>query len=144
MPQFRTSNHLFINPGIDDFWDENFMERKEVYLPPTYKWDYKKDMQIEDVQLWELIYEEYGLQGLYASYVPYAEFYLLLTKNFENDTPILKTFYGQNCLEKILNELKEQNLNWPIFKNRIWVDEEDMWLYDQSQYNLFSTKTIIK
>lgn len=144
MPQFRTSNQLLKHSDYDDFWDENFMERYDVYFPPTYKWDYKKDMQFEDVYLWELIYEESGLRGLYASYIPYAEFYLLLTRDYEKNMPIVKFFYGQNCLKNIKKEMKNQNLKWPLSLNKIWVDEEDMWLHDNSQYNSFRIIETIK
>ena len=34
-------------------------------------------MQIEDVDLWEVIYEQGGSVGVYASYNPFAEFYMI-------------------------------------------------------------------
>jgi hypothetical protein len=127
--RFRSTYNIFTDFG--EVFDPNWMNYDTVQTPPKREWDYSRELQIEDVDVWEVIWEASGGWGLYASWSPYAEFYLLNVKG------VSETFYGAGCQKKIMHRIKE--LNIPVRLNKIWVDPEDMWLH-QDINNDASTK----
>jgi len=94
MPQFKTTKNIFVDPWNDELFDQNWMNSESVSLPPKKDWDYKREIKIEDVDIWEVIYQQGGGLGLYASWSPYAEFYLI-TKGLQG----VATFYGKRSGE---------------------------------------------
>ena len=100
MPLFRTSKDIFTD--CTDYFDENLNNQKNS-LPPNPKWDYKRELQIEDIDIWEVIAEK-GSSGIYASWMPYAEFYMVVINR-----KIDSTYYGKGSdihAAKRLDELK--------------------------------------
>jgi hypothetical protein len=148
MPYFKTNYDIFVNPESCESYSENWMDRDTVYLPPYQKWDYARELNVDDISLWEVIYEAGGGLGLYAAWDPHAEFYLLTTGNDYRyrkfiyskdgverscDSKNYETFYGKNCQKTLLQKIKQYNI--PISINKVWVDNDDMWLYeDQNVY----------
>lgn len=126
MPRFRSNANIFVH--LNEEFDPNWMDSKELVVPATKKWTYDREMNIDDVDLWEVIYEEGGGKGVYASYLPYAEFYLICTGHIPNGrTPRWETYYGPGAEIEVRKRMKE--LNWPYPVNQVWVDNEDMWLH---------------
>jgi hypothetical protein len=127
MPVFKTTKNIFI-PWEDELYNDNWMDGNTIYLPPNKNWDYKKELQIEDINIWEVIGDFGGGSGVYAAWDPYAEFYLLL-QNWMVTEPgyAAETFYGPGAQKKLQKKMKE--LKWPVNTNQIWVDPEDMWIY---------------
>ena len=123
MPTFRTTQQILDGEG--EFWDENWMDSDKLVLPPRTFWDYKRNMQIEDVDLWEVIVE--AGYSIYAAWSPYAEFYMLIPTVFY-DTEGVELYYGKGASNMIIKRTKE--LGIPISTNKIWVEPEDMWLYE--------------
>ena len=126
MPFFKTTHNIFKDYG--EVFDSNWMDSDKLVLPPRTEWDYKREMTIEDVDVWELIYEAGGGRGVYAAWSPYAEFYMI--KNSWTDTSNdlkIETFYGPSASKKVQKRAKE--LGMVLNTNKIWVDDEDMWLY---------------
>lgn len=144
MPQFRTTAEIFRTPKPNEKPMQLYTESEwtndtpELLLPEKKNWDYSHELQVEEVDLWEVIFEYassgkggknfeggesgLGLQGLYAAWNPYAEFYLLL------DNGKMETFYGKTALKRLRKCLDEREI--PYFNNPyFWVDDEDMWLY---------------
>lgn len=128
MPFFKSTKEIFSpNLGLDVF-NENWMDKNKVYLPPKRMWDYKKELSIEDVDIWEVIYESGGFYGLYASWSPYAEFYMILYGwNYETGSVNIETYYGKLANEKVIKKAK--SLGFPISINSVWAEKENMWLY---------------
>ena len=126
MPFFKTTYNIFKDYG--QIFNPNWMDSDKVILPPYTLWNYDRPMTIDDVDIWELIYEAGGGRGLYASWSPYAEFYMLkhAWADTENDSK-LEFFYGAGAAKAAYKRAKE--LGMPISVNKIWVDDEDMWLY---------------
>ena len=124
MPQFRTTAQIFKVGG--DVFDPNWADKPTVQLPPNPSWDYSRELHLEDVDIWEVIYEQGGGVGVYASWCPYAEFYLLRTGwwNVPND---IEVYYGPGSQVQVQKRMKEMNL--PLSLTKQWVDPEDMWLY---------------
>jgi hypothetical protein len=127
MPFFKTTKNIF-QPWEDELFSENWMEANVPYHPSTKIWDYKRKLTIEDIDIWEVIYEQGGGVGVYASWEPYAEFYLIRTGWREELAGRgLETYYGPGSQNKVIKRMKELNL--PIPHNKIWVDAGDMWIY---------------
>jgi len=124
MPFFRTTHNIFVD--FNEHFDPNWMDSDKLILPPKRDWDYSREMQIEDVDIWEVIYE--GGWGVYASWSPYAEFYLL-TPPYGRPDCHLETFYGKNAVNILMKKMKE--LNIPFSSKLFWVEPEDMWLYTE-------------
>jgi hypothetical protein len=139
MPVFKTTYNILKKCDEDELYTENIYDSDKLVLPPMYKWSYDKELSIEDVDVWEVIYEESGGVGIYASWCPYAEFYLITTGlDFRNQPRIIKeiqyfdrqweTYYGAGALDSVIKRSKELNLNIAIH-NDYWVDDDQMWLY---------------
>ena len=129
MPFFKTTHNIFNTPWEDELWDNNWFNSNKVVLPPNRPWDYKKELKIEDVQIWEQIYFESGGTGLYAAWDPYAEMYLI-TKNLhakDLENRYTEIFYGKNAGNRAYK--KAIDLGMPIVVNKIWVEDEEMWKY---------------
>jgi hypothetical protein len=108
---------------LTDINAKQFIFFKDKLYPKRYKkWDYKRELEIEDVNLWETVAE--NACGVYVSYDPYAEFYLII--DFKDKTKF-KTYYGPKAQQKVIKKMKELKIDIPFRK--IWVDPEDMWLY---------------
>jgi hypothetical protein len=123
MPFFKTTENIFKDKG--EYFDPNWMDSDKLVLPPRTSWDYKRNMQIEDVDLWEVIVE--AGYSIYAAWSPYAEFYMLIPTVFY-DTEGVELYYGKGASNMIIKRTKE--LGIPISTNKIWVEPEDMWLYE--------------
>lgn len=119
--RFRSTANIFKDFG--EIFDPNWMDSDKLVLPPKKNWDYLRELQVEDVNIWEVIWEAGGGWGLYASWDPYAEFYLL------NANGISETFYGSGCQKSLIKRLEQ--LNIPVQLHKIWVEPEDMWLYTE-------------
>lgn len=125
MPFFKTTVNIV--KDNNEHFDPNWMDSDTVKLPPYINWDYQRDMQVEDVDLWEVIYEN-GSIGLYAAWQPQAEFYLLkppfhmLERGWG-----LETYYGAGAADRAEARLKEFGVTLP--KHKVWVEPDQLWLH---------------
>lgn len=125
MPFFKTTENILKDNG--EYFDSNWMDSNNIVLPPSKPWDYKRDMQIEDVDLWEVIYE-IGSVGVYAAWQPHAEFYMIKPPWQWLDAGWgLETYYGKLASDRVHKRMKEIGINIP--KHPYWVENDDMWLY---------------
>ena len=145
MPFFKSTLNILKRPHEDEIFNINHFDRNDIYLPKTSEWDYNREMQIEDVDIWEVIYEASGGIGIYAAWTPYAEFYLLTTgwkpllPNQQINDRMCETYYGSGAQQKVM--MRANALNIPISTQKIWVDNDQLWLYKDSQSKIyFNTK----
>jgi hypothetical protein len=132
MPRFKSTQNIF--KDFFEVFDENWMDSDKLVLPPKIEWDYSRPLQIEDVDIWEVLYEQGGAVGVYASWSPYAEFYLIRVGWYlESQGYGSETYYGPGAAEKVYDRCQELNIPLPI--NKIWVEPEDMWLYSGPEPN---------
>lgn len=135
MPFFKSTYNILKTPWEDEVFDPNWMDSDKLVLPPKKDWDYAKPLQIEDVNIWEVIFEYGGGWGLYASWDPYAEFYLLTTGLTDNQLNRsekgIETYYGAGVQAHLKKRLKE--LNIPFRTSEVWVEPENMWLYQEPE-----------
>jgi hypothetical protein len=127
MPRFKSTQNIFGKDGGEVF-DPNWMDHDTLVLPPSTPWSYDRQMQIEDVDIWEVIYEQGGAVAVFASWCPYAEFYLVRVGWYlESKNHGVETYYGAGAQQAVQDRMKE--LKIPITTNSYWVEPEDMWLH---------------
>lgn len=123
--RFRTTKDIF---GTTEYFDANWIDSNNVFLPPKIDWDYSREMRVEDVDIWEVVYEQGGQFGVYAAWMPYAEFYMFRVGwELEEKHHGIETYYGPKAQDILRKRLKEFGIKLP--KNKIWVEPSDMWLY---------------
>ena len=108
MPQFKSTMNIFKDFG-DEVFNPNWMDSDKIELPPSPDWTYDRVMELEDVDIWEVIIERGGGVALYASWCPYAEFYLL-RHNWGQD---LEAFYGRAVQPQLIQRLEELQIPYP-------------------------------
>ena len=124
--RFKTTQNIFKDFG--EYFDPNWMDSNKIITPPKTEWDYKRPMQIEDVNLWEVIYEQGGGVGVYASYDPYAEFYMIRVGWFlEQQGYGAEVYYGPGAMKKVMKRMDEMKI--PYSTHPQFVEPDDMWLY---------------
>ena len=131
MPFFKTTKNILTVRWEDELFDPNWMDSDSLVLPPKVDWDYSRELQIEDVDIWEVLYEQGGGLGFYAAWSPYAEFYMITLPLLNVLPNRIETYYGPLASEKVYKRAKDFNIN--LVKNKIWVEEEDMWLFKKPE-----------
>lgn len=127
MPFFKTTRDILKTPWEDELFNPNWMDSNTLILPPKKEWDYARELQIEDIEVWEQLYYEGGGLGVYAAWDPYAEFYMITKKYFTILPDGIETYYGENAQKMVQKRIKE--LNIPLETKQFWVEPEDMWMY---------------
>jgi len=127
MPFFKTTKDILKTPWEDELFNPNWMDSNTLILPPKKEWDYARELQIEDIEVWEQLYYEGGGLGVYAAWDPYAEFYMITKKYFTILNDGIETYYGENAQKMVQKRIKE--LNIPLETKQFWVEPEDMWMY---------------
>lgn len=122
--RFKSTQNIFKDFG--EVFESKWMDSNKIETPPNPNWDYSRELTIEDVDIWEVIYEQGGGVGVYAAWCPNAEFYLVRTGwwNMPND---IETYYGAGANAKVQARMKE--LGIPFITHKVWVEPEEMWLY---------------
>lgn len=128
MPVFKSTYNILKKSDEDEVFNPNWMDSDKLILPPKTDWDYQREMQIEDVNIWEVIVDRGGQWGVYAAWDPYAEFYMvmpgweLLEKGWG-----VETYYGPSASDRAQKRMAE--LGMPVSSHITWVDNDKMWLY---------------
>lgn len=138
MPFFKSTLNILKQPEEDEVFKTSWMDSDKLVLPPKPNWSYDREMAIEDVDIWEVLYEASHGLGLYAAWCPYAEFYLITTGLLPKKTDwqlindrSWETYYGQGAQKKVLQRCNELEISVQIYKNT-WVDEDKAWLYQNT------------
>ena len=129
MPRFKTNKNIFVD--LHEEFDQNWMDSDHIQLPPSQKWDYGREMNIDDVELWEVLYEQGGGTAVYASWLPHAEFYMIRVGwNQESKGWGQETYYGSGAARQVFERAKELGIKLPVYTN--WVENDELWLYHSS------------
>lgn len=135
MPFFKTTHTILKAPWENEVFESNWMDSNKLILPPggpddpKAQWDYNREMNIDDVEIWEQLSYQGGGLGLYAAWLPYAEFYLVTHHLLLYRKDPFETFYGPMAMQRAYHRAKE--LGIPIEIKKIWVNDDDLWLYQQ-------------
>jgi hypothetical protein len=129
MPFFKSTYNILTAPWEDELFNPNWMDSDNLILPESKEWDYSRELQIENVDIWEVLYEASGGIGVYAAWMPMAEFYMITTgiKKQTLNERIIETYYGKNADKKVYNRCLE--LNIPLQLKERWIEPENMWLF---------------
>lgn len=125
---FKTTENILKTPWLDELWDDNWMDGDTIQYPPRVDWDYKRPMVLEDVDIWEVLCAETGNRGIYAAWLPYAEFYLVMPGSSSPKNTLFETYYGSEARIHVMKRAKELNIR--LNKQSMWVDPKDMWKYE--------------
>jgi hypothetical protein len=139
MPIFKTTFNILKKQDENELFDQNWMDRNTAYIPTTSEWDYNREMTVEDVDIWEVLAENGGGLGVYASHRPHAEFYMITAGLDYRNPPrryngraywdrLVETYYGPGSQKAVYERAKQLGIFLPIYEG-IWVDDDDMWLY---------------
>ena len=124
--RFKSTQNIFKDFG--EILEQSWMDSNKIETPPKVDWDYSRELQIEDVDIWEVICEQGGGVGVYAAWSPYAEFYMIRT-GWQKEAHGLgiETYYGKGSQKKVQDRMNSMSL--PFTVNQTWVDPDSMWLY---------------
>jgi hypothetical protein len=106
MPRFKTTENILIDKR--ELFDNTSLDSHKLELPPYTEWDNSRELQIEDIDVWEVLSEISGPSGVYASWLPYAEFYMIV----HNDK-IDSTYYGQGSDKYAAQRCEELKIPYP-------------------------------
>lgn len=106
MPRFRSTQNI-LKDNLEHLY-ENILYNEKLELPPLIPWDNSRELSVEDVDLWEVLSEYSGGTGLYASWLPYADFYMIVYNG-----SIDSTYYGNGSDVYAANRCKELNIYYP-------------------------------
>lgn len=148
MPAFKSTYNILTKQDEDEVFDKNWMDSGNVILPPKIEWDYSRELTVDDIDIWEVLVERGGGFGVYAAWLPYAEFYLLTTGLDARNSPKFlgahmyhgrefETYYGQGAQDRVYRRAKELGINLTVFQN--YVDDNQLWLYQPYQSNKISS-----
>lgn len=95
---------------------------------PLPQWDYTNRIKFNDVMLWEEIFYQPGHIGVYASYQPYAEFYIIVYDLFKSNINTIEEFYGKEASMRAANRCKEIGVE--LDQKLLYVDPLNKWIYE--------------
>ena len=136
MPQFRTTHNILRRIDQDELWDTAQMNNDTAFLPPKENWPGDREMDIDDVDIWEILGYKSGGIGVYAAWHPYAEFYMLTTgfdgTQFYEDgahfnNKLIETYYGPNAQKQVFKRAKQLGIDLQVYKT--WIEDDQMWKY---------------
>ena len=122
--RWKSTQNIF--KDFSEVFESKWMDSNKIETPPNPTWDYSRELQIEDVDIWEVIYEQGGGVGVYASWCPYAEFYLIRT-GWQNAPNNIETYYGAGAQKTVQKRMED--LKIPFSLQQHWIDPENMYLY---------------
>jgi hypothetical protein len=127
MALFRSTKDIYKTYG-EEVYNPNYMDSDTIITPKKGKWDYKRELKIEDVEIWEVLHEDTSGFGIYAAYEPYAEFYMIRNViDHRIGTSVYDTYYGAGAQDKILKFMLKNNIH--VTLNKIWIESDEVWLY---------------
>jgi hypothetical protein len=102
---------------LSSSWNENKNQVYPVRTPA--RWLEKTAIGLDDIKLWEQLFYQPGLVGVYVSWEPYEEFYIIVHL-LHLDKLFIETFYGSDAVDCVLDRCKDFNIILP--SNEIFVE----------------------
>ena len=106
MPIFRSTKDIFVD--MSEYFDPNWLDKNFLDLPPSTPWDDSRELSVADIDLWEVLSEISGPSGVYAAWLPYAEFYMIL-----HNGNIDSTYYGRGSDLYAAKRCEELSIPYP-------------------------------
>jgi hypothetical protein len=110
MFRWKTTENILHLSKDGEYFDENWMNYDRIwqYAPKEIPWDGDRPIRFEDVDLWEVITEVSGPVGVYAAYMPYAEYYVV-TSGWK----VVAEFDGPDANKRLEFFLNKNNIPYP-------------------------------
>lgn len=108
---FKSTYQILNNPWKEDVPN---IDPFPVVKPPHTRWENTTQIGINDIKLWEQIYYEPGVIGVYAAWDPHEEFYLVTYNFVLTENSGYKTFTGDNCVDTVIAELRTLGVELPV------------------------------
>jgi len=119
------TNYLTTTQLLETPWSTEYTLGDHNPLP---QWDYTNPIKFNDVLLWEEIFYQPGHIGVYTSYQPYAEFYIIVYDLFKTNINTIETFFGKSASDRAASRAKELGVD--LEKKALFVDPLNVWMYD--------------
>jgi hypothetical protein len=108
---FKSTYQILNNPWKEDVPN---IDPFPIVRPPSKSWEGNRTIRLDDVNLWEQIYYEPGVIGVYAAWDPIDEFYLITYNCFLGQNSGYKLFHGNTAVDNLIEELKLLEINIPV------------------------------
>ena len=96
--------------------DGDFIPNTSSPVPSYDDWDYSQCVDIKDIKLWEQLYHDPGNIGLFVSWKPYIECYILVYYPFINSAEGIIMYYGNDACYDVSVIMKELSINFEVSK----------------------------
>jgi hypothetical protein len=90
MPRFKSLDNIINCNG--EIFDPAWLQGDHIVVPSWPEWTESRDIQVEDVLVWEVCVEYSGRDGIYAAWNPHAEFYIHVQGG-----QVIETFRGAHA-----------------------------------------------
>lgn len=112
----RSTHDILQHPWKLDF--SNCTRSTNTTVPPG--WEQSRELTINDVNFWEQLYYSPGSLGIYVSWSPYAEFYIIVYNLFSHLDQGIQTFSGPDAAEQVSRQAAVFGVELQL-KN-VWVE----------------------
>lgn len=102
----RTTKEIFENPWGDIKKEEEFPSRTPAKC-------LNKKLSFEDVEQWEELYYFPGTIGVYASWKPYSEFYIIV-HNLYLDRNHTEIYQGEEAIDRVIDRCKKYGIELDV------------------------------
>lgn len=120
MPNYISTKQIFETPWKVEYTEGDF--------EPYPQWHYVRHLRIDEVELWEEIFYQPGHIGIYGSYQPYAEFYIIVYDLFKENRNTTEIFYGKDAVENVVRRASELGVELEL--KPLYVDPLNKWMYN--------------
>ena len=119
--KLKSTFEIFSSPWQDYSYKVDHNNKILTKIP--HGWLKKDPMTIEDVVMWEELYYQGGNLGIYVSWSPHAEFYMIVHDLFLKEQYGIETFFGKNAYLECVLRARKFGIDLDI--NRIRANEND-------------------
>lgn len=113
---FKSTYQILNNPWKEDVPN---IDPYPSVCPPSTSWKNQHPIKLNDVELWEQIYYEPGVIGVYAAWNPKDELYLITYNCFLGEDGGYKLCYGNTAVDNIIEELRLLEVNISVSTIRV-------------------------
>jgi hypothetical protein len=116
---FKSTGEILNEP-----WEDFQIAEPTAIRKVAHGWKHDRPMTIDDVVIWEQLYYQGGNVGIYISWAPHAEFYMIVYNLFIDCPEGIQTFYGKMAHVEVAKKAVELGISLPI--NQAYTGNEDI------------------
>jgi len=118
MTRWKTTENILSLKKDGEIFDPNWMDCNSIsqYAPPAPKWAENRRIKFEDVDVWEVIYEQTGPIGIYAAWCPYSHYFVVM-----DNWSIVGEYWGVEGEKSLVREMSLRGIECKF--NTVWIDD---------------------